>query len=96
MPASRQAWAALWKLGMAGELVDLKLPLLFAPEGSIHSFELKELRGMTVVVYFWQGNSRGIEEDFKVLKEMTDKHKRGVEVVFVGDLMVKIVSGFVI
>src|SRR5262249_9072086 len=82
-PLTRKAWAALWKVGMAGESPEMKLPLLFAADSSGPSFELKELRGMVAVVYCWSSGSSGIEEDFKALKAMTDKHQRGVEVVFV-------------
>jgi hypothetical protein len=82
-PAARKAWAALWKLGMAGESPELRLPLLFAEEQSGHCFDLRELRGMVAVVYFWSGASGAAEQHFRALKAVADRHPRGVEVVFV-------------
>jgi len=83
--AARKAGGALWRLGLGGETVTLDLPLLFAPDGpNTPHFDLGDLRGQVVVVYFWSSTSSQAAEDFQTLKQLTDRYQyRGLEMVYV-------------
>jgi thiol-disulfide isomerase/thioredoxin len=82
---ARKAGGSLARLGLGGEPVHLELPLLFAPESRNDSgFELKELRGKLVAVYFWSSTSPRAAEDVQLLKDLAVKYQdRGLEVVYV-------------
>jgi hypothetical protein len=85
-PLSRQARAALRRLGgMNGEVVDLSLPQLYAAgAGTEQSFDLKQMRGSLVLVYFWASTCPQAAEGFQALKQLTDRYQyRGLEVVYV-------------
>jgi hypothetical protein len=82
---AQQAGQALWRLGLAGEPMPLKLPLLFAgPGGGV--FDVAEVDSKVVVGYFWSSTSARaqLEEDFRALKQLTDRYRdHGLEVVYV-------------
>lgn len=79
----KTARAAIWRLGLEGEVIELKLPQLYARPGD-PSFNLKDLRGKPVLVYFWSSASEGASEDLQMLREIGDRHARhGLEVLFV-------------
>jgi thiol-disulfide isomerase/thioredoxin len=82
---ARKAGGSLARLGLDGEPVHLVLPLLFAPESRNDStFNLKELRGKLVAVYFWSSASPRAAEDLQLLKDLAVKYQdRGLEVVYV-------------
>ena len=83
-PVARKAGGALWRLGLAGEPVSLELPLLFAPPIGDHAFDLKELRGKLVAVYFWSSATPEAGDDLQTLKDVASKYQdRGLEVVYV-------------
>jgi hypothetical protein len=80
---ARKAGRALWQLGLTGEPMHLKLPLLFAAPGD-HAFDVDQVGSKVVVAYFWSSTSGQSEEDFRVLKQLTDRYRdRGLEVVYV-------------
>jgi peroxiredoxin len=82
---ARKAGRALWRLGLAGEPMHLKLPLLFAADSSGDpAFDLDDLHGKVVVVYFWSSASAQAADDFQSLKQLTDRYRdRGLEIVYV-------------
>src|SRR5262249_15505595 len=48
------------------------------------TFDLAEVRGRLVVVYFWTCACPQVEQDLEVLKQLTDRYRyRGLEVVYV-------------
>lgn len=80
---ARKAGKALWQLGLAGETMHLKLPLLFAAPGD-HAFDAALERSKIVAAYFWSSASAQSEEDFRALKQLTDRYRdHGLEVVYV-------------
>ncbi len=82
---ARQAGQALWRVGLAGEPMHLKLPLLFAAPGD-DAFNVDEVGSKVVVAYFWSSTSPSaqLEEDFRALKQLTDRYRdHGLEVVYV-------------
>lgn len=83
--ASRKAAGALWRLGQSHQPMQMELPLLYSFDSSIQrTFNLEELRGKRVVVYFWTSTSEHAAEDFALLKQVTDRHVgRGLEIVYV-------------
>jgi peroxiredoxin len=83
--AARKAAGALWRLGQNHEPVQVELPLLYASSNPADAaFNLSQLRGSLVVLYFWSSANPKADEDFQVLKQFTDRHMgRGVEVVYV-------------
>lgn len=83
--ASRKAGGALWRLGQNHQPMSLELPLLYASGASGNgTFNIDELRGRLVVVYFWASASQRVAEDFGRLKQLTDRCAgRGIEVVYV-------------
>jgi tetratricopeptide (TPR) repeat protein len=83
-PVGRKAGGSLWRLGGDGERVQVKLPLLFPAGAGEEMFSLEELRGKLVVIYFWSCGNHQVEEDFHLLKQITDRYQyRGVAVVYV-------------
>jgi tetratricopeptide (TPR) repeat protein len=84
-PVGRKANGSLWRLGMAGEMIDLKAPLLFGDTGNNPPlFDIATLRPSLVIIYFWTSASEGALADFQTLKRLTDRYAyRGLEVVFV-------------
>lgn len=83
---AREARAALRRLGgMNGEVVSLTLPLLYPTSAQPgQSFDLRELQGKLVVLYFWATDAAGAAEGFDALKRVTDQYQfRGLEVVYV-------------
>lgn len=83
--ASRKAVGALWRLGQDHEPMALELPLLYSFGNSSKAvFNLDELRGRLVIVYFWTSTSSGVAEEFQTLKQLTDRYAgRGLEIVYV-------------
>lgn len=83
--AARKAAGALWRLGQDHQPMVLELPLLYASGPSSNSlFNLAELRGRLIIVYFWTSTSASAAEDFQTLKQLTDRYAgRGVGVLFV-------------
>jgi hypothetical protein len=84
-PAGRKAGGNLWRLGASNEPVQLPLPLLYpADEHAERPFDLAELRGKVVVVYFWSSAAARAAADFVALKQLTDRYQyRGLEIVYV-------------
>jgi TolA-binding protein len=84
-PAARKALGSLWRLGPVGQPVELRLPHLFAADSrGPQTFDLVELRGRLVYVYFWTSTAPRVAEDFAALKHLTDRCRgRDVEVVYV-------------
>src|SRR5579875_836207 len=83
--AARKAAGALWRLGQNHQPMALELPLLYSSRNSRNAlFNLEELRGRLVVVYFWTSTSEGVAEEFQKLKQLTDRYAgRGLEIVYV-------------
>lgn len=83
--AARKAVGALWRLGQDHQPMALELPLLYVSSTNSNSvFNLEELRGRLVVVYFWNSTSEGVAEEFQTLKQLTDRYAgRGLEIVYV-------------
>jgi hypothetical protein len=82
--AARKAAGALWRLGQDHQPMTLELPLLYSPGRSHSVFNLEELRGRLVVIYFWSSTNERAAEDFQTLKQLTDRYAgRGLEVVYV-------------
>ena len=80
---ARRAGKALSQLGLAGETMHLKLPLLFAGPG-VPAFDVDEVHDKVVVAYFWSSTSAQSDEDFRALKQLTDRYRdHGLEVVYV-------------
>jgi hypothetical protein len=81
----RKAEGSLWRLSRGGEPVHLELPVLYAVgEGAAPPFNLRQLQGKLVVVYFWVSSSAQAAEDFQTLKRLTDRWQdHGLEVVYV-------------
>jgi hypothetical protein len=82
---ARQAGRDLWRLGLAGEPMHIKLPLLYAAPGD-HAFDVDSAGSKIVVAYFWSSTSSRaqLEEDFRALKALTDHYRdHGLEVVYV-------------
>jgi Thioredoxin-like len=84
-PVARKASGAMWRLGLAGEQIDFKLPVLFrASDQGGQTFDLHEMRGSVAVIYFWSSNTPSVADDFQTLKILTDKYQyRGLQVVYV-------------
>lgn len=84
-PAARKALGALWRLGQDHQPMGLELPLLY-PSGNPRNstFNLDEMRGSLVVVFFWTSTSERVSEEFRLLKQLTDRYiGRGLEIVYV-------------
>ncbi len=80
----RKAQGALSRLGQGDGLVRLQLPPLYPSRANETAFNLDELRGKLVLVYFWSSTSARAAEDFNALKQVTDRFVgRGLEVVYV-------------
>jgi hypothetical protein len=85
-PLCRKARGALRRLGgLDGETVELKLPLLYpGSTGDDKTFDLKQMRGSVVLLYFWASTSPQAAEGFEALKRLTDRYQyHGLEVVYV-------------
>jgi len=82
-PLARQAAGRQWRLGGVGTEVTLSLPCLYPSSSVEQSFDLNELRGKVVVVYFWTCSAE-VENDLLKLKRLTDRYQMGgLEVVYV-------------
>ncbi len=81
----RKAGGCLWRMGLSGEPVTMKLPLLYpTPEADAKDYDVASARGKIVVVYFWSSKCAQVEEDMQALKHLTDRFQyHGVEVVYV-------------
>lgn len=81
----RKSAGALWRLGQDHQPMALDLAQLYPTNSAGNSmFNLDELRGRLVVVYFWDSTCVGAAEDFQLLKQLTDRYAgRGLEVVYV-------------
>jgi hypothetical protein len=82
---ARKAAGALWRLGQDHQPMSLELPLLYASSSpSTSAFNLDELRGRLVIVYFWTSTNERVAEDFEMLKHLADRYAgRGLEIVYV-------------
>ncbi len=83
--AGKKAGSAIRRLGIDGEPVHLGLPFLY-PSGQNNEapFDFKQLNGKLVVAYFWSVSNPAADEDFAVLRQISDRYReRGVEVIFV-------------
>ncbi|MHB1425123.1 MAG: TlpA family protein disulfide reductase [Gemmataceae bacterium] len=83
--AARKAAGALWRLGKDHQPMCLELPFLYSSGSRLNAvFNLDELRGRLVVVYFWTSASERVEEDFQLLKQLSERYgSRGLEVVYI-------------
>jgi TolA-binding protein len=83
-PVARRAAGRQWRLGGVGSEVGLSLPYLYPSSAQTEPpFDLKELRGKVVVVYFWACSAEA-GGDLQTLKWLTDRYSgRGLEVVYV-------------
>jgi hypothetical protein len=83
--AARKAVGALWRLGQDHQPMVLELPLLYASANNSNAvFNLDEMHGRLVVVYFWTSTSDRVSEEFQMLKQLTDRYAgRGLEIVYV-------------
>ncbi|NBO92186.1 MAG: hypothetical protein EBV06_07705 [Planctomycetia bacterium] len=83
-PMAKKAKETMWRLGLEGEQIDLKLPLLYS--GTINAeetFDLQSVRGRLAVLYFWS-SATAVDTDFSDLRDLGDKYRRlGLEVVFI-------------
>jgi thiol-disulfide isomerase/thioredoxin len=84
-PVAQKAEGAIWRLRTGSETVELNLPRLYpSGEANERPFDLKDLRGKLVLVYFWSSTSPRAEVDLQLLKHLMDKHgSHGLEVVYV-------------
>ena len=82
---ARKAEGALWRMGGDGETVHLALPLLYAADNKVDQpFDLDELHGKVVVVYFWSRTLPRRLKIFRAWKQLTDRYQfRGLETVYV-------------
>jgi thiol-disulfide isomerase/thioredoxin len=77
---ARKAGGALWRMGLGGEVVDLRLPALYGSSADV--YDIKDLRGQLVLVYFWTSQCPRAAADIQALKELSDRYRRcGLEVV---------------
>lgn len=84
-PTAKKAEGSLWRLKTGSETVDLRLPRTY-PSGDPKEkpFDMKDMRGKLVVVYFWTSNSPRAEVDLQTLKFVSDRYTAlGLEVVYV-------------
>jgi hypothetical protein len=82
---ARQAGQALWRVGLRGEPMHLKLPLLFAAPRD-DAFAVDDVGSKVVIAYFWStaSGTAQLEDDFQALKQLTDRYRdHGLEVVYV-------------
>jgi TolA-binding protein len=84
-PLARKAQGAVWRLNPGSEPVQLKLAMLYPINGTTEqTYDVEELRGQHVIVYFWSSECPGAGEDLQALKMLTDRYQyKGLTVVFV-------------
>jgi tetratricopeptide (TPR) repeat protein len=84
-PLGRKANGSLWRLGMAGEQINLKASLLYsADDANPTSFDLEQLHGAVIIVYFWTSASERTTEDMQTIKRLTDRYQyNGLEAVYI-------------
>lgn len=84
-PTARKAEGIQWRLGGEKTEVQLRLPYIYATSArGEQQFDLNQLRGKLVVVFFWSTSSPAIDQEFQALKALTDRYQfHGVEVVYV-------------
>jgi len=75
-PAGRNAGGALWRMGLDGEQVDLRLPSLYSAPGDGEVFDLIPMRGRLVVLHFWSASDPRAETNFETLKQLAYRSKR--------------------
>jgi hypothetical protein len=82
---ARKAKGIQWRLGEGSSPVELNMPPVYATGArGDQPFDMKDVRGKLVVVYFWSSSSPEAEGDFHVLKALTDRYQfKGLEVVYV-------------
>lgn len=83
-PQARKAQGALHRLELEGTVLGLTLPLLYNQSDSFEeSFNIDQLRGKLVVLYFWVSDPHCLK-DFQELRQIRERFTaRGLEVVFV-------------
>jgi hypothetical protein len=81
----RKAEGALWRMQAEGQTIQLSLPLLYTQSNIVEPpFDLGDLRGKLVVVYFWSSACSQAGEDFEILKRLSQRYQRyGLEMVHV-------------
>lgn len=81
----RKAEGMLWRMSEGQESLNLQVPQLYsAGSDTAKPFDMNELRGKVVVVYFWSQNNPKVHSDFEAFKGLTDRYAfRGLEVVYV-------------
>jgi peroxiredoxin len=84
-PMARKAEGSLWRLNPRSAPVQFELAMLYPTNGTgEQTFDLKELHGQHVIVYFWSSQCPGAGEDFLALKMLTDRYQyKGLTVVYV-------------
>ncbi|HEY7326881.1 MAG TPA: thioredoxin-like domain-containing protein [Gemmataceae bacterium] len=84
-PGTRKAVGALWRLGQDHQPMVLELPLLYTSANISNAvFNLDEMRGRLVIVYFWTSTGERVSEEFQALKQLTDRYAgRGLQIVYV-------------
>ncbi|MFO0879612.1 MAG: TlpA disulfide reductase family protein [Gemmataceae bacterium] len=81
----RKAEGVQWRLGEGKTQVNLRLPYIYATSARGDTpFDLNDVRGKLVVLYFWSTSSPTVDQDLQMLKAVTDRYQfQGVEVVYV-------------
>ncbi len=81
---ARAARLAANRLGLKGSLARLELPYLFPAPAQAEPFDIARQHCNLTVVYFWSTEAGQAGEDFRVLRQLTDRlGDRGLEVVYV-------------
>jgi hypothetical protein len=84
-PIARKAEGAMRRLNLDGQELRLALPLVFTrhPRHDI-PFDIDQLRGKPVVVYFWSSKDLVCLHDFEELRALRERHaKNGLELLCV-------------
>lgn len=84
-PIGRKAEGTLWRMSEGREAFSLRLQPLYAlDQRSRPTYDVNELRGKVVVIYFWSQASSRAAADFDALKALSDRYAiRGLEMVYV-------------
>lgn len=69
-PQAQKGEGAARRLGMEGQVMELAGPLLTSPATS---FDISQLRGKVVIVYYWASWNGTAREDFSRLKAVLDR-----------------------
>jgi hypothetical protein len=81
---ARKAEGSLCRLNPGREPLHLALATLYTADGTEQVYDVKELRGQHVIVYFWSTECPSAGEDLQALKMLTDRYQyKGLTVVYV-------------